>query len=238
MQTAPDNQSQLFDEYVEDYEAACARGVGLSGESRDYFAERRVAETAHGTALPSPVQGVVDFGCGLGHSTPHLLHTFPKASVVGIDTSDGAIASSRRKYGGARVSFEVSRPGLRVGPVDLVYSNGTFHHIEPDARDAEVSCIYGWLRPGGVFALWENNPWNPGTRLVMHRIPFDRDAKTLSYLEAKRLLQRAGFLIDDVTFHFYFPSALKALRPAERYLRHLPLGGQYCVFARKPPVSS
>jgi hypothetical protein len=26
------------------------------------------------------------------------------------------------------------------------------------------------MRPGGVVALWENNPWNPATRYVMGRI--------------------------------------------------------------------
>ena len=36
------------------------------------------------------------------------------------------------------------------------------------------------LLTGGVLALFENNPWNPGTRLVMKRIPFDRNAQTIS----------------------------------------------------------
>jgi hypothetical protein len=51
------------------------------------------------------------------------------------------------------------------------------------------------LRPGGLFAPWENNPWNPNTRYVMSRIPFDRDATTLSPPKAVGLLRQNGFQV-------------------------------------------
>ena len=47
-------------------------------------------------------------------------------------------------------------------------------------------------RPAGYFALFENNPWNPGARLVMRRIPFDRDAIMLSPRHAARMLILSG----------------------------------------------
>src|SRR4029434_4043103 len=71
----------------------------------------------------------------------------------------------------------------------LVYCNGVFHHIPPQAREAAVAYVARALRPGGLWAFWENNPWNPGTRYAMHRIPFDRDAIPLTPPEARRLLQ-------------------------------------------------
>ena len=64
--------------------------------------------------------------------------------------------------------------------IDLAFCNGVFHHIPPEQRARAIAYVYRCLRPGGLFALWENNPWNPGTRLVMSRIPFDRDALPLS----------------------------------------------------------
>jgi hypothetical protein len=81
--------------------------------------------------------------------------------------------------------------------------------------------------------LWENNPWNPGTRLVMRRIPFDRDAKTLSAPCARRLLDAAGFDIMSTDFLFLFPRPLAVLRPLEARLTHLPAGAQYMVLCRK-----
>src|SRR5215208_8080238 len=85
----------LFDGFVDEYETACARGVQLSGESRDYFAAERVRLTAEWCSRRIAVQRVVDFGCGLGHSTPYLLSAFPHATVVGIDTSARTIDSAR-----------------------------------------------------------------------------------------------------------------------------------------------
>jgi hypothetical protein len=87
--------------------------------------------------------------------------------------------------------------------------------------------------PGGVFALWENNPWNPGTRYIMSRVPFDKDAITMTPPETRRLLRATGFEIVRTDFLFVFPHLLRVLRPLERLLARLPLGGQYLVLARK-----
>ena len=84
-----------------------------------------------------------------------------------------------------------------------------------------------------MFALWENNPWNPGTRYIMSRVPFDRDAIVITPFEARRLLRDAGFEIISTDYLFVFPHLLRALRPLERLLTPFPLGGQYLVLARK-----
>ena len=55
-----------------------------------------------------------------------------------------------------------------------------------------LRCIRRLLRPNGIFALWENNPWNPGTRLVMRRIPFDRDASLLTPASAVSCFARTA----------------------------------------------
>ncbi|HEX5109424.1 MAG TPA: class I SAM-dependent methyltransferase [Vicinamibacterales bacterium] len=230
-------EAPLFDDFVDDYEEQCAEGLSLSGETRDYFARQRILHTKR---LCSSVAGdsrsvtrLVDFGCGLGHSTPYLLEAFPQASIIGFDESDAAIRAARQRYSNERVEFASgSLQGRR--PVDMVYSNGTFHHIEPAHRDDVVASIVSWLAPGGLFVLWENNPWNPGTRLVMNRIAFDRGARMLSSTSAVTMLRRSGLRVLRVSSHFYFPRWLRALRPAERWLERLRLGAQYCVVAQKP----
>jgi SAM-dependent methyltransferase len=151
-----------------------------------------------------------------------------------VDASQASVESARQRYGNERARFTSKTGNLEPDSADLVYSNGTFHHIDPVDRPAEIRMIFECLAPDGVFALWENNPWNLGTRLVMRRIPFDRDAKPLSYLEAQELLNRCGFQIVATSFHFYFPAFLRALRRFEPYLERLPLGAQYCVLARRP----
>ena len=223
----------VFDSFIEEYEDACSRGVSLSGESRDHFAQERIRYTAEFCARSS-VRRVLDFGCGLGHTTPYLSELFPAATVAGVDNSTRAIEWARQRYGSERIVFANELSTTDEGAFDLVYSNGTFHHIPPAERPPIVQQILRSLRPNGTFALWENNPWNPGTRLVMRRIPFDRDAQTLSYLETKKLLRAAGFDIAGTSFHFYFPAWLKPFRALEGALTEVPFGAQYCVRGRRP----
>ena len=229
----PGTQDEVFDEFVETYEGACAKGLALSGESRDYFLRERIGHTK-AFCGGRTIRSIVDFGCGMGHSAPLLAEAFPQSKVLGIDTSTKALQWASDRYSEPRIRFATTMDDHRKGSVDLVYSNGTFHHIDPAARPAVIREIYSWLAPGGFFMLWENNPWNPGTRLVMRRIPFDRDAKTLSYLNARRILYAGGFDVRTVSFHFYFPSFLRVLRPLEGLLTRLPLGAQYCAVARRP----
>jgi SAM-dependent methyltransferase len=118
--------------------------------------------------------------------------------------------------------------------IDLAFSNGVFHHIVPNERPQAVDYLYRSLRAGGLLAVWENNPWNPGTRYVMSRIPFDRDAITLTDGEARALLRAGGFEILRTDFLFIFPRALGMLRGLERFVTRLPLGGQYQILCRKP----
>ena len=228
------SDAHTFDEFVDTYEEACGRGLSLSGESRDYFARQRVALTKRLCAAAPPPRRVMDFGCGLGHTTPYLADAFPQSQIIGVDTSAGAMAAAQKRYASASTGF--TTPDGRIEPesISLVYSNGTFHHIEPPDREREVRRIVAWLVRGGLFALWENNPWNLGTRLVMKRIPFDRDAKLLSYLNAARLLETSGLRMRGVSSHFYFPSWLKPLRRLEPRLERVPLGAQYRVLAQKP----
>jgi hypothetical protein len=119
------------------------------------------------------------------------------------------------------------------GQVDVAFCNGVFHHIPPSERPDALDYVSKSLRLGGFFAFWENNPWNPGTRLVMSRIPFDRDAITISPPEARRLVGDAGFDIVRTDHLFFFPRMLRWLRPLESRLTTVPVGAQYLVLARK-----
>ena len=226
----------LFD-LSDQYEQMLQRGIGLSGEDRQYFIEGRVNDLK--MQLPFSPKRILDFGCGTGEASAYLAKAFPKANVVGVDTALPALAHAQRHYGSQRVSFQPVPEMTAQDEFDLCYVNGVFHHIPPAERLESVRYIFRALAPGGHFALFENNPWNPGTRLVMHRIPFDRDAIVLNPPETRRLVREGGFTADRATrFLFYFPNMLRFLRFTEPSLVHLPLGGQYYVLAQKGTSSA
>ncbi len=225
-----------FDDYAADYDAALARGVSVSGENKDYFAQGRVAWLAGCLdRLAFTPRAVLDFGCGTGSAAPFLGALPGITSILGVDVSEQSIEQARRLQASTMLArFALATEYRPDASFDLAFCNGVFHHIPPADRGGAVDYVKRALRPGGLFAFWENNPWNPGARYVMSRIPFDRDAIMISSLEAQRLLRSAGFEVVRTDFQFLFPRALKALRGLEPAAARLPLGAQYQVLVRKP----
>jgi SAM-dependent methyltransferase len=229
-------EAAAFDACATTYDAALNRGISLSGESKDYFVRGRIEWLSSRLRQHAyQPQHVLDYGCGTGGSARVLLEHLHAASVTGVDVSRESIRVARRQHGDRNVQFNALDEWRATGKYDLAYCNGVFHHIEPAARPHAFAAISGALAAGGYFAFWENNPWNPGTRLVMRRIPFDRDAQMLWPRGARRLLEDAGFEILSTDFLFVFPHALAALRPLERRVTRIPAGAQYMVLCRKHP---
>jgi SAM-dependent methyltransferase len=223
-----------FDAYVTGYHTALDKGLSLSGEDSAFFAKGRVDWLQHRLGeLGHTATTVLDYGCGTGSTIPLLLGLPGVERVIGTDASAALLETAARDHHGDRVSFNpLSTPLTDL--VDLAYCNGVFHHIAPAHRADAVAFVVRAMRPGGLFAFWENNPWNPGTRLIMRRIPFDKDAVMLTPAAARRLLIDGGLEPVSTDFRFYFPAPLRRLRPLEPHLRRLPLGAQYLVLARKP----
>lgn len=225
-----DTKAPAFDEYAGGYDEALGRGLSLTGEGKEYYARERVRRLAE-LLTPGAPGRILDYGCGTGGAIPWLRAAFPGARVWGTDVSEASLELARQENPDAEFVSMSSCPGPEG--IDLCHCNGVFHHIPPVERDACLDSIRTSLAVGGRLALFENNPFNPGTRLVMSRIPFDRDAITLTPQEAVRRVRRAGLELLRVEFLFFFPRALAVLRPLEAGLRRVPVGGQYLVLARR-----
>jgi SAM-dependent methyltransferase len=225
--------SELFDEYATDYDGALEQGISISGENKLFFARGRVSWLKkcledHG-ATP---RLILDFGCGTGTATPFLLD-LGRSKLIGLDTSEKSLQHARRVNDPERTEFLLLNAYRPSRSVDLAFCNGVFHHVPPEDRESLLGYIFDSLRNDGFFSFWENNPWNPGTRIVMRRIPFDRDAKTITPAEARRMLKRAGFHVLRTDFLFIFPHFLRWFRPLETLVTPFPFGAQYQILCRK-----
>ena len=226
-------KGNAFDEIAGAYDQQLAQGLRVSGETRDYFERGRIAALRRWLPADCAPSRILDFGCGLGDTSLALCHQFPSASVVGVDASQAMLDHARAHHQHPGLRFRVRAHLDSEAPFDLCYVNGVFHHIPPGERVEAARLLAASLRPAGILALFENNPLNPGTRLVMRRIPFDRDAVPLWHWEARRLLARAGYRTCWPTrFLFYFPRWLSGMRPLEGRLSRVPLGAQYLLMAR------
>ena len=230
----PDARDAEFDECAAEYEQQLQQGLAISGEGGDYFARERTRWLAKRLASADQPQAILDFGCGTGTAAPFFREQFDPRTLVGVDVSEASLQIAAQRHAEQGAEFRLVHDVDETRQFDLAYCSGVFHHIVPEERIQSATYVADRLRPGGLFSFWENNPWNPGTRYIMSRIPFDRDAICLTYLEAKRLLRDVGLEVERVDFCFWFPAALKWLRPLEPWLRRVPVGAQFHVLARKP----
>jgi SAM-dependent methyltransferase len=223
-----------FDSVALNYDHLLNAGLSATGETKEFFARGRVTRLRQRLAeLGHAAHAVLDFGCGPGSTTGLLRSLLGAKQVIGLDVSEGLLEVAKRESRDPAVTFVTPDSWPSGVQVDLAYCNGVFHHIAPAERPEYVQFIRRVLRPNGILALWENNPWNPGTRLVMSRIPFDRTASLLTASSAVQMLRREGFTALGVDYAFIFPRVLKALRPLETWLSSWPIGGQYQILARR-----
>lgn len=224
-----------FDQYAGTYDQILDQGLAVTGEDKEYFSKGRIdwLKTCLEQLSVFPHR-IMDYGCGTGAAVPLLLDRFTPKSVIGVDPSSKSIEKARRDFGSRCAVFQECSQYAPQEDVDLAYCNGVFHHIPLPDRTEAIRFIWRSLKPGSYFALWENNPWNPGTRYVMSRVPFDRDAVMLSASEAGDLLRSAGFHVELINYLFVFPRALRKLRWLEPCISRVPLGAQYLVLCRKP----
>ena len=223
-----------FDAFSQSYEEALHRGISVSGEDSTFFARGRLLHLAQLLAgRRAGVDSVVDFGCGVGNSLPLIRELLSASHVTGIDVSSDSIAMARQRFPCEGFHLTTCDQLADSARFDVAFCNGVFHHIPLCERSESARWVHEHLQPGGLFAFFENNPLNPGTRYVMSRIPFDREAITLLPHQARRLLRSAGFEIVLTHYLFFFPKALAWFRPLEPALRRVPLGAQYLVLAQK-----
>jgi trans-aconitate 2-methyltransferase len=96
-------------------------------------------------------QHVVDLGCGPGNSTALLKRAFPKAEVVGYDSSQAMIDKAKADLPGVQfINADVSN-WLPSHDVDLVFSNALFQWVPQHAE--VIARILSALKPGAVFAI-------------------------------------------------------------------------------------
>lgn len=222
-----------FDRFARSYDQDLAKSLALTGEGREFYAQKRIDWTAEClTRLGAPIKRVLDYGCGDGANGPMLSARFHAEHVLGVDISSESIGVAQRERSADGLQFLSLAEWTPDGSIDLAFTNGVFHHIPRAERPGSLDAVRRALRPGGWFAFWENNPWNPGTQYVMFRCVFDEHAVKISPPEAKRMLTAAGFTIVRRDSLFYFPRQFGFLRPAESWLRALPLGGQYLMLCQ------
>lgn len=221
-----------FDKHAESYEKQLTKDLKFFGEESKYFAEYKV-RIVNECLSYNPIN-ILEYGCGIGMNLQFLVDYFPNSNIYGCDISSKSIeVASKNNSSVGFFLLEDNEIQKNKDTFDLIFISNVFHHIEPQLRKKAISNINLMLKQGGKVFFFEHNPFNPVTRHIVNICVWDTDAILLKPKESLELFKEGGFKIIRKHYTLYFPAFLKFLRPLEKGLFFLPLGGQYYISAEK-----
>jgi SAM-dependent methyltransferase len=179
--------------------------------------------------LGAPVRAL-DVGCGDGRLDAMLE---PLAELHGVDVSPDMVAAAAESV--PRGRFQVADgTGLPFadGVFDLTFTVCALHHVEPPDRVSYMRELARVTRAGGLVVVFEHNPVNPLTRLVVRRCVFDEGVVLVGRRKLGRLIRGAGLTVEETRYILLFPWNRAPFRQLERALAPVPAGAQYFVAGR------
>jgi 2-polyprenyl-3-methyl-5-hydroxy-6-metoxy-1,4-benzoquinol methylase len=219
-----------FDQFAKQYKDLQNRNIKLSGEDWDYFLKNK-AEFVRRQAGEGFKGRTLDYGCGIGALSQELQAALPESTIDGYDISAESVKL---------VPSDVSSRGLfthnleEISTVyDLVVVSGVFHHVVPEKRKGIALEITSRLKSGGKAVVFEHNPINPLTRLVVSQCEFDEDAILVYPADLTRILAGEGLENISRDYLVFFPKIISWLRPLEPGLRWCPMGATYALVGGK-----
>jgi SAM-dependent methyltransferase len=219
---------------AERYREALDRAVSFSGASHKFFAQAKAEELLRLARrhLGDPASlDALDAGCGIGLVDQHLRGRF--GSLTGADVSAEALETAARENPG--VGYELAHEGrlpFAEDTFDVTFAANVVQVVPDEQRAQFVSELARVTRPGGLVVVFEHNPYNPLTQIVVRRFELRDEVRMLTPQHTKRLLRDNRLQQVDSGFILLFPSRRRRLLTVERTLRSFPLGAQYYVAAR------
>ena len=229
-----------FDKFADEYRRIHAANIRITGEAPEYFAEYKISDAARLAAregFPGDLK-ILDFGAGVGTSTPYFRKYFPAGQITCLDVSSQSLDIGRERFASFAdfVHFHGAEIPFPDCHFDLAFLACVLHHVPHKEHPWVMKELYRVLRPGGLLVIFEHNPYNPLTVRAVNNCLFDENAVLVKPAKLRASVAGAGFSEPRIKFRVFFPHVLRLLRPLEPALARVPLGGQYSLHARKDVV--
>jgi SAM-dependent methyltransferase len=229
-----DKTDAEFDKFADGYYDESKHDLGKFGKYRDiaFIYKARLLKQI----LGNEPKTILDYGCGIGLNMPYLHECFKNTKLYGCDISSESIEIAKKNYLYCDFNVINNINDLQIYKgIDCIFISTVLHHIPQNEHEY-------W---GGI-VIFEHNMKNPLTKLTVKKSKIDEYATMLNPKYCKRLLlnrfcktkvgDKEILLKKDnvkLRYTYFFPWRNKLFTLIERMLFWLPLGAQYCVYAKK-----
>ncbi|WP_119392594.1 trans-aconitate 2-methyltransferase [Taklimakanibacter lacteus] len=108
---------------------------------------------------------VYDLGCGPGNSTELLIDCYPRARIIGLDSSSDMLAKARKTYPRAEFMDGDLATWQPDGKADLLFANAVFQWVPDHVR--VLQRLLRGLPKGGVLAVQMPDNLNEPSHVAM-----------------------------------------------------------------------
>jgi SAM-dependent methyltransferase len=226
-----------FDEYRCSYDADINQAIAFSGQEHDFFlqAKAEVLIELLRSHVPAVQLDVLDIGCGNGGLHRFLDSAGLTLNLTGIEVAPQFVEVARQHNRGVAYDvYDGRRLPYDAGRFDAAFTVCVMHHVPPAQWLEFVTEMRRVVRPGGLVAIFEHNPYNPVTAHIVRTCPIDRDAVLLKPTRLTAIMREAGLEAAAREFILFTPFGNPLFRRLDRLMSWLPLGAQYVAFAQVP----
>ncbi len=169
---------------------------------------------------------LLDVGCGIGLTDALLADRV--GELHGIDISQKSLETARENVPNASYKhFDGKVIPFDDDSFDCIIAICVMHHVPPAQLPAFCAEMVRVLKDDGMIFVLEHNPFNPATRMVVARCPFDEDAVLLSRGQVHALFAGARAERAGGGYIIFSPVRHHVIDRLESSLSWLPLGAQY-----------
>jgi len=223
-----------FDQHASNYSRLVQDSLGIAGQSHDFLLQVKAEllwRLLASQGNPSAAR-MLDVGCGVG-----LMHKWfdgHVAEVHGVDMSEKSLTEAQKNNpaslfaltDGKTLPYEDAR-------FDLAFAVCVLHHLPPCQWSPFIAEIKRVVRPKGIVAILEHNPWNPLTQFIVRGSALDVNATLLTPWMTDGLLGLNGLHEVRTEYFLFTPFRHKVARTIDRCLAKVPLGAQYISYGKR-----
>lgn len=220
-------KKNIFDQYAKSYKKITQKKLAFFNNKREYFDIYKINIIKEKYKNP---KNIIDYGCGIGLLTKHLMKFFPNSNIYATDNSKESLKILKKKYKKIKV---INYYKIKKNFFDLSILTGVIHHIPNKYISHNLKKIRNIINNNGKIIIFEHNPYNLITQNIVNNCPYDVGVQLIKKKKLIKIAKDINLKTIDSGYCLFFPEFLKSLRFLEKYLKWCPLGGQYYLVLKK-----